>query len=249
MTDRAAEILRAAIKEFISTGEPISSKLLFARHDFGIRPAMIRHELCELEELGFLEQPYHSAGRVPSDRGYKFFAEQVLKSALPDPRAVTFEEMLEHGNWGSLLKEFSRQLGMVGVLAEPSLKNIHKDGLEYLFDRMDIDSRDALSGVVRDIEEIEDHLQRAKNIFSTEDFLEVFIGKESPITKSDYLSVVAADYGVGNERVFFFAIGPKRMDYEKTAKVLKGFKNSKATKKVSAKGGSSRGGKKSKIKN
>ena len=67
MTDRTAQILEAAIQEFINTGEPVSSGLLYDRYDFGIKPAMIRLELDELEDGGYLEQPHHSAGRVPTD--------------------------------------------------------------------------------------------------------------------------------------------------------------------------------------
>lgn len=78
LTERAERILESTIQGFIDTGEPISSGWLYHRYNFGIRPAMIRLELERLAEEGFLEQPYHSAGRVPSDRGYEFFAERVM---------------------------------------------------------------------------------------------------------------------------------------------------------------------------
>lgn len=224
MTDRSEEILLAAVKEFIKTGEPVSSAGLYKSYSFGIKPAMIRHELLTLTDEGFLEQSYHSAGRVPSNEGYKFFAEMALQNAPIDPLGTSFERMLEEGSSADMLREFSRQMGLVGVLAGSAFQDIQKHGLEYLFDRLDVDSREDLSAVVRDIEEIEQRLSGARSAFSGNDFLDVFIGRGSPITKSDCLSVMAADYDVGGEKVFFFAIGPKRMDYEKTAKVLKGLK-------------------------
>lgn len=213
----------AAIKEYIHSGEPVSSGDLYDRYSFGIKPAMIRMELLDLTDQGFLEQPYHSAGRVPTDIGYKFFADEMLKDASADPRAEVWEKMLERHNWNEFLEGMSRDLGLVGVLASSTLKDVHTDGLEYLFDRLDIESRAELCEVVRDIEEIGERLQGAKSMFSADNFLEVFIGK-NPFIKSRCLSVMAADYDVGREKVFFFAIGPKRMDYEKTAKAMKSLK-------------------------
>src|SRR5690242_2022694 len=94
LTDRSFEILEAAIREFITTGDPVSSSLLYKRHNFGIRPAMIRAELSELAERGYLEQPYHSAGRVPSNRGYEFFAERVIAA---ERAAARVEELAQIG--------------------------------------------------------------------------------------------------------------------------------------------------------
>lgn len=235
MTDRSTEILLAAIKEHIRSGEPISSGDLYGRYNFGIKPAMIRMELLDLADKGFLEQPYHSAGRVPTDEGYKFFAEEMVKDATADPRAGAWGEMLLNHNWNEFLENLSRDLGLVGVLASDTFQNIHKDGLEYLFDRLGGESRDELSEVVRDIEEIGDRLARAKSMFSADNFLEVFVGSNLLIN-SECLSVMAADYDIGDEKIFFFAIGPKRMDYEKTAKALKGLKEKSANKKISKNG-------------
>ena len=80
MNERTAQILEAAIQGFINTGEPVSSGWLFDHYDFGIKPAMIRLELDKLEDDGYLEQPHHSAGRVPTDVGYEFFAKQLLST-------------------------------------------------------------------------------------------------------------------------------------------------------------------------
>ena len=242
MRDRSEEILEAAVREFISSGEPISSGHLYKRYGFGIKPAMIRLELCNLTDEGYLTQPYHSAGRVPSDMGYRFFAERILESAGTDSRSGEWEKMLEGRNWQEMLRNFSRDLGLVGVLAHSGsqdrtpFQEIYKDGLENLFSGLDTDSRTVFSEVVRDIEEIDDRLIGNRSLFNTDDFLEVFVGK-NPVTKSEHLSVMAADYDVGGDRIIFFAIGPKRMDYEKTAKALKGMKlkNKKVKRKSSGK--------------
>ena len=73
LTERGEQILQAVIQGFIDTKEPVSSGWLYNKYDFGIKPAMIRLELDALTQGGYLEQPYHSAGRVPSDAGYEAF--------------------------------------------------------------------------------------------------------------------------------------------------------------------------------
>src|SRR3989338_8467589 len=102
LTARSFEILEAATREFIEFGEPVSSNLLYKRHSFGIRPAMILAELGELAERGYLEQPYHSAGRVPSNRGYEFFAERVIAAQPVAARAEGLSVLLRHSGWDDL---------------------------------------------------------------------------------------------------------------------------------------------------
>lgn len=225
MTERSEEILEAAIKEFIRTGAPISSAQLFHNYGFGIKPAMIRLELCELEKEGYLEQPYHSAGRVPTDLGYKFFTDKALQKVREDSHVKDWEKMLANQRLDEFLGDFSKRMGVVSALVSESLEETRKEGLQYLFDRLDFDSHDRLSEVIYDIEELAARVKEARKLRALENFMEVFIGKESPITRSDLLSVTAADFDSGGERFYFFVIGPKRMNYEKTIGVLKGLKS------------------------
>ena len=77
LTERGQQILEAVIQGFIDTKEPVSSGWLYDQYDFGIKPAMIRLELDTLEDEGYLEQPYHSAGRIPTDAGYELFVSRL----------------------------------------------------------------------------------------------------------------------------------------------------------------------------
>src|SRR5579864_4356473 len=130
MQVRKGQILEAAIQEFIDTGEPVSSGWLYKRYDFGIKPAMIRLELDALEEDGYLEQPYHSAGRIPTDDGYEFYAERILASNLHREVRNAFANLLERRAWPDLLQELSAELGLLGVVADQLNDEIYKTGLE-----------------------------------------------------------------------------------------------------------------------
>ena len=79
LTLRQADILDSVISEYIRLAEPISSQHLEKRYDFGVSPATIRNELQALSEKGYLAQPHTSAGRMPTDKGYRFFVDGVSK--------------------------------------------------------------------------------------------------------------------------------------------------------------------------
>ncbi len=88
LSERKRDILRRVVEEFIATGEPVGSKALVERSKLPVSPSTVRNELAELETLGFLTHPHTSAGRVPTDSGYRFYADEVL--ARPDVRPSRF---------------------------------------------------------------------------------------------------------------------------------------------------------------
>ncbi len=79
MDERKKKILRAIIQDYIATAEPVGSRTVSRKFDLGISPATIRNEMSDLEELGLLEQPHTSAGRIPSDAGYRYFVDCLLE--------------------------------------------------------------------------------------------------------------------------------------------------------------------------
>jgi heat-inducible transcriptional repressor len=84
--DRAKEVLQAVVQEFISSGDPVGSQHLTRRGEFEVSPATMRSVLADLEEMGYLEKPHTSAGRIPTDLGYRFFVDQMLQLKDPPPR-------------------------------------------------------------------------------------------------------------------------------------------------------------------
>lgn len=75
--DRKLEVLRAIVEDFIATSEPVGSKALVERHQLGVSPATIRNDMAVLEEEGLIVQPHTSAGRVPTDAGYRVFVDRL----------------------------------------------------------------------------------------------------------------------------------------------------------------------------
>lgn len=89
--DRSQRVLAALVRAYIASGEPVASSLLVSAAGLGVSSATVRNILAQLEEEGYVQQPHTSAGRVPTDRGYRFFVDLLLKSKRNN-RAVTVVE-------------------------------------------------------------------------------------------------------------------------------------------------------------
>ena len=75
--DRRLAVLRAIVEDYVSTEEPVGSKALVERHGLGVSPATVRNDMAVLEEEGYITQPHTSAGRVPTDKGYRMFVDRL----------------------------------------------------------------------------------------------------------------------------------------------------------------------------
>lgn len=79
MDERKQQILLAIIKDYISTAEPVGSRTISRKYKLGVSPATIRNEMADLEEMGFIEQPHTSAGRIPSNLGYRYYVDCLMQ--------------------------------------------------------------------------------------------------------------------------------------------------------------------------
>jgi heat-inducible transcriptional repressor len=90
--DRKMAVLRAIVEDYVATQEPVGSKALVERHQLGVSPATIRNDMALLEEEGLIQQPHTSAGRIPTDKGYRLFVDrlsQVKPLTVAERRAIT----------------------------------------------------------------------------------------------------------------------------------------------------------------
>ena len=89
--DRKRAVLRAIVEDYVSTQEPVGSKALVERHQLGVSPATVRNDMAALEDEGFITQPHTSAGRIPTDKGYRLFVDrlsQVKPLSAAEKRAI-----------------------------------------------------------------------------------------------------------------------------------------------------------------
>ena len=99
MESRQLEILRAIVEEYVATEEPVGSRSIAERHSLGISSATIRNEMAVLEEAGLITQPHTSAGRIPTDKGYRLFVDKLAKiKPLSSAERRAIETFLEGAN-------------------------------------------------------------------------------------------------------------------------------------------------------
>ena len=94
LSDRSRRLLATLVREYIDSGEPVSSQVLARESGLGVSSATVRNVLAQLEELGYVRQPHTSAGRVPTDRGYRVFVDLLLESRKPARPAMSMEHQL-----------------------------------------------------------------------------------------------------------------------------------------------------------
>ena len=122
LDDRKLEVLRAIVEDYVRTHEPVGSKALVERHALGVSPATIRNDMAVLEEEGFIAQPHTSAGRIPTDKGYRLFVDRLsqVKPLSPAERraieeflagAVDLDDVM--GRSVRLLAQLTRQVALV----------------------------------------------------------------------------------------------------------------------------------------
>ena len=127
LDDRKLDVLRAIVEDYVATQEPVGSKALVERHHLGVSPATVRNDMAVLEEEGYIRQPHTSAGRVPTDRGYRLFVDRLsrVKPLSPAERraierflvgAVDLDDVVHRTV--RLLAQLTRQ---VAVVQYPSL--------------------------------------------------------------------------------------------------------------------------------
>lgn len=135
LEDRRLAVLRAIVEDYVSTHEPVGSKALVERHSLGVSPATIRNDMAALEEEGYIAQPHTSAGRVPTDLGYRLFVDRLsgVKPLSPAERraihqflddAVDLDDVMVRTV--RLLAQLTRQVALVQYpsLARSSIRHV-----------------------------------------------------------------------------------------------------------------------------
>ena len=138
LDSRAREVLREIIVQHIASGEAISSRSLARCGRFQLSPASLRNVMADLEDLGYLTQPHTSAGRVPTDRGYRFFIDHLMNSrSLSEQERHSIDDQVSHaGEVDEVLQLTSRLLSkltdQVGVVFMPTLMQFAVRSIDFI---------------------------------------------------------------------------------------------------------------------
>lgn len=228
ITQRQAQILAAIVKEYSQTGDPVGSEELVHRYHFAVSPATIRNEMKALEKSGFISQPHTSAGRVPSDKGYRYFVNKLmghLELSIAQQRRLENEllrlktQYIELGR--SISKLLAERAGGAAFALLP--ESVSTSGLSQVI-REDT-SKEEIRELARFLDELDVHgkklIERPARRSFSEGRVQTFIGKESPIPlASDFSLMVTRVKLQSGEKGLIGIVGPKRMKYARNISLL-----------------------------
>ena len=220
MSSRRLEILRAIVDEYVATQEPVGSKAIAERHGLGISPATIRNEMAVLEDEGLIKQPHTSAGRVPTDLGYRVFVDKLatIKPLSPaERRAIeTFlegssdlEELLKKSV--KLLADITKQVAVVTYpIIGDGREKLAVSGTAHLA-RSGEDLGLTLSPI---LEALEEQVVLMRLLDEANSTVHVRIGREQMEANLQSTSLVSVGYGGDSAQLGALGVlGPTRMDY------------------------------------
>lgn len=215
MTERQENILRAIVEEYAEVASPVGSQLL--AKIFNVSSATIRSEMAELERQGFIKQPHTSAGRIPTDKGYRHYVNQTseLEGLQPSNRAErALSARIGEGsvpertirNTVDTLVELTQNLGVATIG-----KQLYMSGLSNLFGQPEFMHPGQVQEVARLLDNLEPWLREA----APNKPLSVYIGKENPIGRNSGCSLIISKFrSPYSDKSFIGVLGPTRQSYK-----------------------------------
>lgn len=216
ITERQRAILLSIVEQYAEVASPVGSSLL--AKVFGVSSATIRTEMAELERLGYIKQPHTSAGRIPTDKGYRYYVNYLSETEQErtplerrGERAITTR--VQHGglpertirNAVDTLVELTHNLGLATIGDQ-----LYMSGLSNLFGQPEFIHPGQVQEVARLLDNLEPWLREA----APNDPLSVYIGRENPIGGSAGCSLIISRFGSPySDQSYIGVLGPTRQSY------------------------------------
>ena len=227
MDFRQQKILEAIIEAFIQDALPVGSKHLSQKYDFKLSPATIRNEMAKLEKEGYIEQPYTSAGRVPTSRAYRMLVDQIKDEKKVMVKAM--KDLQQAQQKYHLQKTKEKLYETVSVLSEvtqnisfatlPDKRGFFYFGISNMLKKPEFMADPAKSTQV--IEMLEKGLRDLISELEMNDEGTVYIGEENLLPQFQSCSLLAFPYAYKGFHGVIGLLGPTRMDYAYNLAALK----------------------------
>lgn len=227
MTERQTAILAAIIEQYAEVAVPVGSVTLAKL--FGVSSATIRSEMARLEDAGLIMQPHTSAGRVPSDKGYRCYVNTITEAHLnaPEPalldrnaraieaRVNTYGDRSDRAIRSAVnsLVDLTQNLGLATIGDE-----LYLSGIGNLFSHPEFASGDHAQSVARLLDNLEPWLREA----APNEPLNVYIGAENPIGKTSGATLIISRFrSPYSDRSYIGVLGPTRQSYGKVMRLVR----------------------------
>ena len=243
MNSRQKQILSAVVELYTKTATPVGSQALLEFTELGVSSATLRNDMVTLEKEGYLYQPHVSAGRIPTDQGYRLYVEEMMGDqdlSREDQRRLQKELLTlkaKHMRLGrstaKLLSSLSGNLVVSGILRRPARhisdsagaeENMGVDeyfdfGIRELMDNPEFQEMDELCQLVEALDSLDEKVDGIM-LKLKDGETHIFIGSENPVAGINNCSMIVAPYQTDEGRGMLAIIGPKRMDYAKNKSLI-----------------------------
>ncbi len=227
ITERQGEILKTLIKEYIKTAEPVSSGFLASKYDFGLCSSAIRIEMQNLIQEGYLEQPHTSAGRIPTDKAYRYFVDEMVRET-EKKKHVRIEKIIED----IIMRDMEDTFRFASELSK-TLSQLSSSFIIIHYPERDISWKSGLDEIVK-IPEFSNHSFVSDFLCLVDDFenkimelkpgeeIKIYIGEEIPVIRTNNVSIICSEIDSHNrEKVNIALVGPRRMNYLKNISLIR----------------------------
>ncbi|MFC1613487.1 DeoR family transcriptional regulator, partial [Patescibacteria group bacterium] len=186
MNERKNKLLNSIIDEYISSAEPVGSSLLVEKYRLNVSPATVRNDMMELENDGYIYQPHTSSGRVPTENGYKFYVENLLKKKTAR-RAVQEKmeealsaENLDEMNIKNVAKILAHESNETAIIAFEAM-DVYYTGISNLFSQPEFYEHTLVCNLSEVIDQMDMVVCKSYNKINED--VNILIGEENPFSK------------------------------------------------------------------
>ncbi len=221
MENRKKTVLKAIIKHFIDTAEPVGSQTIIVSYNFSVSPATIRNDMAALEKEGLIFQPHTSAGRIPTDLGYRLFVDEMAnydearKEALQVLKNVQKSYVVEKAKAKiyDAVEIISRSTENVSFATVPDNRRTFYLGLGNVLRQPEFLTDSVRASQVVELLEKHDGFINLLNALEIDGTVKTYIGKENIIEQIQSCSLMVTRYHVHGYQGYFGIIGSTRMNY------------------------------------
>lgn len=222
MDTRKQQFLEYVILDYIDTAQPVSSFGIQRKYNLPYSSATIRNELAELEDEGYLTQLHTSSGRVPTDKGYRYYVNKLLgrQEILRQYASVThrllsdINKMSEiHLKLKKLLLSFAQESGNV-AMGKLSSDFIFEEGVSNFLTQPGFSSVEFIHNALDDLQDIKEHIDEIGRDVNQGSY-KLYIGEESPHSSMHNYSVIVGKFSIDSDDGTIVVVGPKGMHYAK----------------------------------
>ena len=233
LTERQSQILEDLCHEYIERAIPVSSQFLKEKFNFPFSPATIRAEFNQLENQRYLFHPFVSSGKVPTDKGYRFFVDKILEREnfiFPKSKIKLIEEILSQLEdledflkiSNQMTKALSNLCSNLVLSYFPQEDILWKEGWERVVKEPEFQDADYMKEFMEDVANFERNIEKLEE---EEGKITVYIGRENPF-KGKEMSIIISGICLPKKKQGIVAIlGPKRMDFERNIPLIDYFFN------------------------